>query len=299
MTVARGAGAARRRPSASSASACRAPPPTSPGARTRPTSCWSTSRARSAPSRRGCRCRSATASWPTPPTRWSACRRSSTTGCRPGRIDVGFLGAAQIDRFGNINTTVIGDDYDDPKVRLPGRAAARRRSPPPAGEVIVVLRQSPRAFVERVDFVTSVGYGDGPGRPRAARACAARGPVMVITDLGVLEPDPDDLRAHADRAAPGGRDRRRAGGDRLEAAGRARPGSDAGADRRRAGRAARAGVGVAPPNINGGWVGRVVCRQRHRAGTNVIRAHRGVPLCDVVVAEQPQRHFRPGRRALV
>ena len=106
---------------------------------------------------------------------------------QPGRVDVGFLGAAQIDRFGNINTTVIGD-YADPKVRLPGAGGAPEIAAS-CGEVIVVVRQSRRTFVERVDFVTSVGYGTGPG-DREKLGLRGRGPVMIITDLGVLEPDP-------------------------------------------------------------------------------------------------------------
>ena len=85
--------------------------------------CSSTRAARSARSRRSCRSRSATASWPRPPTRSSRCPRCSPTGCRAGRIDVGFLGAAQIDRHGNLNSTVIGD-YEHPKVRLPGGGGA-------------------------------------------------------------------------------------------------------------------------------------------------------------------------------
>jgi glutaconate CoA-transferase, subunit B len=105
---------------------------------------------------------------------------------QPGRIDIGFLGAAQIDRFGNINTTVIGDDYRDPKVRLPGAGGAPEIAAS-CGEVIVIVRQSPRAFVERVDFVTSVGFGRGPG-DREKLGVTGRGPVRVITDLGVLEP---------------------------------------------------------------------------------------------------------------
>jgi glutaconate CoA-transferase, subunit B len=107
---------------------------------------------------------------------------------QPGRIDVGFLGAAQLDRFANINTTVIGDSYAEPKVRLPGAGGA----PEIAGackEVIVVLRHSLRTFAERVDFVTSVGFGDGPGS-RARLGLTGAGPQMVITDLGVLRPDP-------------------------------------------------------------------------------------------------------------
>jgi glutaconate CoA-transferase subunit B len=106
---------------------------------------------------------------------------------QPGRIDVGFLGAAQIDRYGNINTTVIGD-YRDPKVRLPGAGGAPEIAAS-CGEVIVIVRQSKRTFTDRVDFITSVGYGSGPG-DRERLGLRGRGPVMVITDLGVLTPDP-------------------------------------------------------------------------------------------------------------
>jgi glutaconate CoA-transferase subunit B len=90
-----------------------------------------------------------------------------------GRIDVGFLGAAQIDRYGNLNSTVIGD-YAHPKVRLPGGGGA----PEIAAwchETFVMLRQTPRAFVEQLDFLTT--RGDGV--------------TWVVTDLGLLEPDPD------------------------------------------------------------------------------------------------------------
>ena len=106
---------------------------------------------------------------------------------QPGRFDVGFLGAAQIDRFANINTTVVGP-YGDPKVRLPGAGGASEIASA-CREVIVVVRQSPRAFVERLDFVTSVGFGRGPG-DRERLGLAGAGPSKVITDLGVLEPDP-------------------------------------------------------------------------------------------------------------
>lgn len=103
-----------------------------------------------------------------------------------GRIDVGFLGAAQIDRFGNINTTVIGD-YRHPKVRLPGAGGA----PEIAGsarQVFIMLKQSARAFVSRLDFITSVGYLDG-GDARARLGLQGKGPVAIITDLCVLEPE--------------------------------------------------------------------------------------------------------------
>jgi glutaconate CoA-transferase subunit B len=105
---------------------------------------------------------------------------------QPGRIDVGFLGAAQIDRFGNINTTVVGADYAHPKVRLPGAGGAPEIAAN-CGEVIVILRQSPRAFVEKVDFVTSVGHGDGSPGYREKLGLRGRGPTKIITDLGMLE----------------------------------------------------------------------------------------------------------------
>ncbi len=107
---------------------------------------------------------------------------------QPGRIDVGFLSAAQIDKYGNINTTVIGGDYAAPKTRLPGSGGASEIAAS-CREVIVVVRQTLRSFVERVDFVTSVGYGSGPGT-RQRLGLTGAGPLKIITDLGVLEPDP-------------------------------------------------------------------------------------------------------------
>ena len=104
-----------------------------------------------------------------------------------GRIDVGFLGAAQIDRFANINTTVVGD-YEHPGVRLPGAGGAPEISSA-CGEVVVVVRQRARTFVDTLDFVTSVGHGTGPG-DRARLGLRGKGPTWVITDLGVLRPDP-------------------------------------------------------------------------------------------------------------
>ena len=105
-----------------------------------------------------------------------------------GRVDVGFLGAAQIDRYANINTTVVGD-YQSPKVRLPGAGGAPEIAAS-ANEVIVVLRQKPRAFVEKLDFVTSVGYSEG-GESRSRLGYQGAGPKTVITDLGILTPDPE------------------------------------------------------------------------------------------------------------
>ena len=107
---------------------------------------------------------------------------------QPGRIDVGFLGGAQIDRYANINSTVIGE-YDAPKVRLPGAGGAPEIAAS-CREVVVMLRQSTRTFVERVDFVTSMGFGDGPGH-RERLGLRGRGPQTVVTDLGLYRPDPE------------------------------------------------------------------------------------------------------------
>ena len=105
-----------------------------------------------------------------------------------GRIDVGFLGAAQIDRYANINTTVIGT-YDSPKVRLPGAGGAPEIAAS-AKEVIIMLRHNQRAFVEELAFLTSVGYLDG-GDSREELGYLGAGPTVVITDLGILRPDPE------------------------------------------------------------------------------------------------------------
>jgi len=104
-----------------------------------------------------------------------------------GRIDVGFLGAAQIDRFANINTTVIGS-YRKPKTRLPGAGGAPEIAAL-AREVLIIMQQSARSFVENVDFVTSAGFLDG-GDARERAGLPGNGPAAVITDLCILEPDP-------------------------------------------------------------------------------------------------------------
>ncbi|HEY0278272.1 MAG TPA: CoA-transferase, partial [Solirubrobacterales bacterium] len=106
----------------------------------------------------------------------------------PGRIDVAFLGAAQVDRFANLNSTVIGD-YDRPRVRLPGAGGAPEIAAG-CGEVVIVAPHGARTFVERLDFRTTVGHGDGPG-DRERLGFTGAGPTTVITDLGVLEPDPE------------------------------------------------------------------------------------------------------------
>ena len=117
-----------------------------------------------------------------------------------GRIDVGFLGAAQIDRFANLNSTVIGD-YEKPKVRLPGGGGAPEIAAM-AGQVIVIIPQSTRTFVERLDFRSSIGFGDGPG-DRERLKLPGRGPTVVITDLGVLRPDPQSCELTMTQVHPG------------------------------------------------------------------------------------------------
>ena len=103
-----------------------------------------------------------------------------------GRIQVAFLGAAQVDRHANLNTTVIGD-YSHPKTRLPGAGGAPEIADS-CGEVIVIAPHTRRTFVEKLDFLTTVGHGDGPGA-RERLGFHGAGPTAVITDLGVLEPD--------------------------------------------------------------------------------------------------------------
>lgn len=104
-----------------------------------------------------------------------------------GKIDVGFLGAAQVDRYANLNSTVIGD-YAHPKVRLPGGGGAPEIATG-VGEVLIVLRQSSRSFVPAVDFITTLGFGRD-GRAREGVPNIGRGPTRVITDLCVMRPDP-------------------------------------------------------------------------------------------------------------
>ncbi len=139
-----------------------------------------------------------------------------------GRIDVGFLGAAQIDRYGNLNSTVIGA-YEEPKVRLPGAGGAPEIATS-VREVFVMLRQTARTFVQELDFRTTLGHAVSTSRhgPRRARASRRR------------------PRADADRGPPRRRAGRRARGDRLGPARRGRPRAHRPADRRGADRAARA-----------------------------------------------------------
>jgi glutaconate CoA-transferase subunit B len=104
-----------------------------------------------------------------------------------GNVDVGFLGGAQIDRYGNINATMIGTDYEHPKVRLPGSGGAQEIAAW-ANRCYIMTPHQKRRFPQKVDFLTSAGYLDGAdGRKKAG--LRGKGPVGVVTDLGFMEPD--------------------------------------------------------------------------------------------------------------
>lgn len=104
-----------------------------------------------------------------------------------GNVDVGFLGGAQIDRFGNINATVIGDDYHHPKVRLPGSGGAELIAAW-ANRCYIMTPHQKRRFPEKVDFMTSAGFLSGRAE-REASGVRGGGPLAVVTDIGILEPD--------------------------------------------------------------------------------------------------------------
>lgn len=103
-----------------------------------------------------------------------------------GRISIGFLGAAQIDRYGNVNTTVIGS-YHNPKVRLPGAGGAPEIAIH-CGQVFVIMSHSTRSMVAQVDFVTSLGFGP-TGSERERLAVSTMGPALLVTDLAILQPE--------------------------------------------------------------------------------------------------------------
>jgi glutaconate CoA-transferase subunit B len=118
-----------------------------------------------------------------------------------GRVDVGFLGAAQIDRFGNLNTTFIGEDYRHPKVRLPGSGGAAEIAWL-ASKTIIILPQSREKFPERLDFVTTVGHHRG-GNSRRELGAPGTGPESVITNMGVYGFDDDTREMILERIHPG------------------------------------------------------------------------------------------------
>jgi len=121
--------------------------------------------------------------------------------CQRGMVDYTFLGGAQIDRFGNLNSTVIGD-FDSPRVRLPGSGGANDLASF-CWRILVLTLHTPRRFVERVDFITSPGYLDGPGAREAAGLPPGTGPYKVITDLAVLGFEPQSCRMQVESLHPG------------------------------------------------------------------------------------------------
>jgi len=118
-----------------------------------------------------------------------------------GYVDFGFLGAAQIDMYGNINTTVIGD-HDKPKVRLPGSGGANDVSSF-CRRTIIIMRQDRRRFVEKLDFLTTPGYLEGPGAREKAGLPANTGPYRIITQLGVYDFDEETKRMRLIALHPG------------------------------------------------------------------------------------------------
>src|SRR5690606_24967258 len=117
-----------------------------------------------------------------------------------GHVSVGFLGTAQIDRYANLNTTLIGD-YRDPQVRLPGGGGAPEIATN-AKEVFITVKHSKRTFVKDVDFITTVGFGRD-GKVRDGVPNIGRGPTLVITDLCILKPDPDSKELVVTSLHPG------------------------------------------------------------------------------------------------
>jgi glutaconate CoA-transferase subunit B len=105
-----------------------------------------------------------------------------------GRMTVGFLGGAQVDRYGNLNSTVVGD-YAKPKVRLPGSGGATEISTS-CQRIYIVMRHGARSFVDRLDFVTSLGHGPS-GRERRDLGITTEGPTLIVTDLCTMRTDAD------------------------------------------------------------------------------------------------------------
>ena len=117
-----------------------------------------------------------------------------------GRITIGFLGGAQIDKYANLNTTVVGP-YDKPKVRLPGGGGAPEIAIS-CGEIFIIMSQGKRGFVEKLDFFTSLGHGEG-GAYREKLGVTTKGPTRLITDLCVFEPDPQSKEMTVTSIHPG------------------------------------------------------------------------------------------------
>lgn len=122
--------------------------------------------------------------------------------CQRGMIDATFLSGAQIDPFGNLNSTMIGTDYRKPKVRLPGSGGANDLASF-CWKTLIVMRHDAKKFVPKLDFLTSPGYLTGPGAREAAGLPANTGPHRVITDLALLDFHPLTRRMRVHSLHPG------------------------------------------------------------------------------------------------
>ena len=122
--------------------------------------------------------------------------------CQRGMVDFTFLGGAQIDQYGYLNSTIIGSDYRHPKVRLPGSGGANDLASF-CWKILVLTPHDPRRFVEKVDYITTPGYLSGPGSRESAGLPPGTGPYKVITDLAVLGYDEATKRMQVESLHPG------------------------------------------------------------------------------------------------
>jgi glutaconate CoA-transferase subunit B len=122
--------------------------------------------------------------------------------CQRGMVDYCFLGGAQIDRYGNLNSTMIGGDYTHPKVRLPGSGGANDLASL-CWKTVSIVPHEKRKFVPQLDFITTPGYLSGPGAREAAGLPPDSGPYKVISTLAVMGFDPDSKRMRVDSLHPG------------------------------------------------------------------------------------------------
>ena len=122
---------------------------------------------------------------------------------RRGFIDYAFLGGAQIDAYGNLNSTMIGDDYDKPKVRFPGSGGANDFGSLAWETLIIMDRHGPRRFMKKVDFITTPGYLYGSGAREEEGLSEGTGPSSVITDLCLMDFEPESKRMRLIATHPG------------------------------------------------------------------------------------------------
>ena len=122
--------------------------------------------------------------------------------CQRGLVDYTFLGGAQIDQYGNINSTMVGTDYQKPKVRFPGSGGANDLASF-CWKTMMITPQDPRRFTEKIDFITSPGYLSGPGAREAAGLPPGSGPYKVITNLCVIGFDDKTKRMKVESTHPG------------------------------------------------------------------------------------------------